>query len=37
MDYIITIIRVLFLELAGVGICTAVLYLYWNLMSHKIK
>lgn len=36
-NMLLTTIQVLITELAGVGICAGVLYVYWNLMTKNRK
>jgi len=35
MSYVMTTLRVLLAELAGVGVVTGVLYIYWNALAGK--
>ncbi|GEM_PF-5787309 len=32
---VVTMLQVLLVELAGVAVCTGVLYAYWNLLTRK--
>lgn len=34
-NMIITTIQVLMVELAGVGICAGVMYVYWNMLKDR--
>jgi len=35
MSYVMTTLRVLLVELAGVGVFTGILYVYWNALTRK--
>ena len=35
MNFILTTVKVLMAELAGIGALTGILYLYWNIMIKR--
>ena len=35
MSFILTTVKVLMAELAGIGVLTGILYLYWNVMIKR--